>query len=211
MWCWVQMFWWGLTDQHPIVLHKECSFSVNNCICCNLCFRYVFGFLANMVAARFRLLLLFFLLFCPNKALVLYLRVDSLSNQFSSLQPRRRPTLSNTFVLAIPTNEVHSYHQRLEDWQLKEVREERVKNKTSCKWRSCNIKHQALALFFLQPFSSVKVQRCQCIDVLMLPAWHQRENAQSFMCMTVCFPGKFICPLPWLRLIFVATSNLDSV
>lgn len=29
--------------------------------------------------------------------------------------------------------------------------------------------------------------------------------------MTVFFPGKFICPLPWLSLILVATSNLDSV
>lgn len=45
----------------------------------------------------------------------------------------------------------------------------------------------------------------------MPPAWRQREKAASFVCMTVCFPGKFICPLPWLPLILVATSNLDCL
>lgn len=42
---------------------------------------------------------------------------------------------------------------------------------------------------------------------------HQRgeEDAADCVCTALFFPGKFICPLPWLRLILVATSNLEPV
>lgn len=74
-------------------------------------------------------------------------------------------------------------------------------------------KHQALAFFlFFPPFIFFQISKgVKYGDVLMPPVWHQGENAASSVCMTVFFPGKFICPLPWLPLILVATSNLDSV
>lgn len=156
-----------------------------------------------MVAARFRLLLFFFFLFlflfCPNQGLMLYLSDViplNLSNQFSSLQPCRQLTLSNTFVLAIPTNEVHSYHQRMEDWQLKEVREMGVKNKTSRKRLSCNIKHQALALFFLQPFfnlQSSKVSMHRCLNAASMAS--ARECTELYVHDSV-FPWKVSLSTP---------------
>lgn len=45
--------------------------------------------------------------------------IDSPPTQSSSLWPRRGPTLSSTFVLAISTNEDHR-HQRQEDGRMKE-------------------------------------------------------------------------------------------